>query len=288
MAKKPVAGKSVANISRAGGSASVVRRKIAVATHGASSKAASGRKPGAKTMPNKAPRPVVKRIITVKRFGRRAPSPMKFTDNLLADARRRYETTLEPITWIADDLGVCRTTLRSFASRNGWIRFNAPPLDVGPAARLARQTDVFVAASTAANDGSPLVYADDVGASGAGIPANEMPADGPEMADWLRRELQAQIKIVNVLRARQSAGLLTVEDGLKLGRMLVQLTDTFFKLNHHTTGAPADAGGAEDFPENIDDLRLELARKIDAFVAGRADAGDADSLGAEGLDVAEA
>ncbi|WP_115517160.1 hypothetical protein [Undibacter mobilis] len=207
-------------------------------------------------------KPAAKHIITVKRFGRRAPSPMNFTDNLLADARRRYETTLEPLTWIAQDLDVCRTTLRSFAARNGWVRFNAPPLDISPAARLAQQTDAFVRATR----------------SLAPPPADPAP-DGPEAAEWLRRELQAQIRVIKELREKERAESLTVEDGLKLGRMLVQLTDTFLKLNHHTSGVSRHAGDiaddlADDLPEDIDEFRIDLARRIDAFVASRRNAGD--------------
>ena len=48
---------------------------------------------------------------------------LKFTPELLANVRRRFEGSDEPLSTMAADLGCCKTSLRGIAQREGWVRY---------------------------------------------------------------------------------------------------------------------------------------------------------------------
>lgn len=253
---------------RAGGSASAARRTASVST---SSETAD---PRAKPAP-------------MQRLTRRSPSPMIFTDELLADARRRYEQTAEAKEAIGFDLGIHRSTLDHLARRLGWTRFKPSPRDVHPAAKLAAKAQAFAEAVVAADGVTTEAgkQTDAAETSAAPLPpltgqpadgAEDLPMDTPALAAWLRREIQAQIGIVKQLREQERAEPPTEDKAILLSRILASLADALIKLDRHTGGASSAAGEPDDLPENIDEFRNELARRIRAFVASRTGTGDAD------------
>ncbi len=74
---------------------------------------------------------------------------LKFTPELLANVRRRFEGSDEPLSTMAADLGCCKTSLRGIAQREGWVRYVAPPRDLSPAARLLERAEALSQQGTA-------------------------------------------------------------------------------------------------------------------------------------------
>ncbi len=60
-----------------------------------------------------------------------------FAPELIADGKRRYETTLESLDSIAIDFGSNRSTLKNVAKREGWVRYVPPPRGLPRAAGIA-------------------------------------------------------------------------------------------------------------------------------------------------------
>lgn len=62
-----------------------------------------------------------------------------FAAELIADGKRRYETTAESLDSIGLDFNASRTTVTNIARREGWVRYVPPPRGLSNAARLATQ-----------------------------------------------------------------------------------------------------------------------------------------------------
>lgn len=228
------------------------------------------------------------------RLTRRPPSPMIFTDELLADARRRYEQTAEAKGAISADLGIARSTFDHLVTRLGWRRFTPPARDFDAAAKLAAKAQAFskavatdkTAAATAREEAEPVAapLPPAIASAGALDGPDDVPMDTPALIDWLRREIQAQVVMVKRLREQERVEPLTDEAAIRLSRILASLTEATTKLDRHTGGPSRVAAEPDDLPENIDDIRIDLARRIDAFIASRADAGDAQDAAAASAD----
>ncbi len=201
---------------------------------------------------------------------RRSPSPMNFSPELLVDGRRRYEQTSEPLYAIAADFGIHRTTFTDFAQREGWVRFRPSPRQLSAAARVLAQTERLEA------EASTLCLP---ATGGAGIVVERAgEAEVPDIAasvDWLHREVRGQIAAVEALRARATGKRQTAQEAAVISRTLVALTGALHKLQRMTCGASQTGQNDDELPDNIDDFRNELARRIRAFVASRTGTGDA-------------
>ena len=68
-----------------------------------------------------------------------------FSPELLADGKRRYETTEETLDSIALDFSSNRSTLRNVAKREGWKRYVPPPRGLSRAAEIAAQAEALEA-----------------------------------------------------------------------------------------------------------------------------------------------
>jgi len=185
---------------------------------------------------------------------------LKFTDELLANVRQRFEHSDEPLSTMAADLGCCNTTLRGIAKREGWVRYVAPPRDLTPAAKLLAQAEAL----SLPPDQPP----------GGG--EEEPPAETvEELHDLVRQELAA-FKTQRAQLKGQPLGLLERE---RAARTLAGLTATLHRLQAMRCAVPPTEShnddDYDDMPADLDAFRDELARRIDAFVASRADQGDA-------------
>ena len=69
---------------------------------------------------------------------------LKFTDELLANVRWRFEHTDEQLSTMAADLGCCSETVRNIAKRENWVRYEPPPRDLIPAAKLQAKAEKLV------------------------------------------------------------------------------------------------------------------------------------------------
>lgn len=184
--------------------------------------------------------------------GRLSPMRTRMSDELQAHARRLFEETDRFTTDIARDCGVDESVIRRKAQREGWKRYVPPPRDVPPVAKLLAEVEALEA----------------------------MPPVTPEervtAIDRLHREAMSQLAEVEALRARTTPA---PKDAERNAHTLSSLTETMRKLQgmrcaNHAPGSTHD-DYAYDTPADPDAFRDELARRIDAFIASRANAGDA-------------
>ncbi|MCF8478471.1 MAG: hypothetical protein K9G60_15700 [Pseudolabrys sp.] len=217
---------------------------------------------------------------------RRSPSSMQFTDELLADGRRRFEQTSEPLDLIAADFGIHRTTFTAMARNLGWLRHRPAARELSAASRLLAQTERLEAEALASlATGVPPKPAATPAAAPAPM-ANATPDSMAASIDWLHREVRGQIAAVEALRAHMGGAPQTAQEAAVISRTLVALTGALHKLQHMARG-PSQSGQPddEDIPDDLDEFRNELARRIETFLARRPDAGtdgDAAAASADG------
>jgi len=89
----------------------------------------------------------------------------------------------------------------------------------------------------------------------------------------LRRAVLNELTVVESLRERLKNEPQSRVAAERTARTLSTLTDTLQKLQRLQCAVPAN-GPDYDIPADIDEFRRDLARRIDAFVASRADSGD--------------
>jgi hypothetical protein len=190
-----------------------------------------------------------------------------FTPEAITDIRYRYEQTDEPLAMIAADFGVHRKTLDTLAKTSGWnLRKDRGPRDLPPDLRLATEATNAVRSEVegAGNDKSLTV------------------------ADRLERQLEQQLAAVETMRAVLGAEPLMPADAERTTRILERLTDALFKVRRlrspEATGA--DPATLIDMPQDIDEFRHALARRIEAFVRSRSDATVPVAGGTPGTDTA--
>ncbi|MCW5691140.1 MAG: hypothetical protein KIT48_02125 [Pseudolabrys sp.] len=216
-------------------------------------------KPGSKrvAMPSPVPAPRRKRggVVSV---------PKTYSTELLANGRHRYEQTDEPIAAIAADFRIHPGSLRRLAQRLGWVRFGMAPKQLPVAARL-------------------LVQAEQLAAAHADAPASV----SIEAIARIEALVLKEIAELEAMRAQLHGVPHPMREAESTARTLTSLTDTLQKLQRlrlplMAAAQQPDAASHLDttIPENIDDIRIDLARRIDAFIASRADAGDAQDAAA--------
>ena len=176
-----------------------------------------------------------------------------YTPEFLAEARRRVEQTTESMTSIAGKFGMHHSVLSKLIERERWVRPEAALRRRGlsPAMRLAAETDAL-----------------------ADAPA---PPD-PAALDRIERAVLAELATVETMRASLDKEPLRPIDAERTARTLSIHAETLAKLRRHRLAA-APHGGPDhddDFPADIDAFRIDLARRIDAFVASRTKPADAD------------
>ena len=201
---------------------------------------------------------------------------------LLADAKRRYETTTESLDSIGLDFEACRTTVRNIARREGWIRYVPPPRGLSNAARLAAQAEALTALTSPGHVEAEGRDSGDGGATrtpGLSPPAGEETMAAPSGPAWnmreriesLREAVDDEIAAVRALRASLKDVPHSPETAGRISHTLASLTATLERLHRLEIGAPRPHGpdAYDDMPADIDEFRERLARRIRAFVASR-------------------
>jgi len=231
---------------------------------------ASARQSRAKT---KARRKTVRKKAAVKKSspkgkaaakGDASPAPSKpakpgrpfYTPEFLAEARRRIEHTTESMTSIAGKFGMHHSVLSRLVKRERWVRPEASlhRRGLSPAMRLAAEADALTDA-----------------------PA---PPD-PAALDRIEQAVLKELATVETMRASLDKEPLRPIDAERTARTLSIHAETLAKLRRHRLAAAAPAGSDhdDDFPADLDAFRIDLARRIEAFVASRADEDDAERDG---------
>lgn len=231
------------------------------------------------------------------------PSPRRYvyTDALLANGRHRYEHTEESIPDIALDFGIHKTTLQRLAKRERWVRFKPPPRDLPAAVRLAAQAEALAAARGAMPQPGAMTptrppAAGDLPLAGGGIreaagggeesaaraaqeqqaPAQEALPSPADTVERLHRAVLNELAAVERMRAMLDAEPQSPFDAERTSRTLSSLTATLQRIQRMQAGLPATgADYDDDIPADLDAIRLDLARRIAAFMESRPDDEDA-------------
>jgi hypothetical protein len=188
----------------------------------------------------------------------------KFSPELEARGRYLFEETEAAMADIAFELGIHKGTVPVVAKRRGWKRYVPPPRDVLPATRILVEAESLEHQREIAQSGPEEERAQPDGASGE--TENDVVAR-------LRRAVLNELTAIESLRDRLKNEPQSRVAAERTARTLSTLTDTLQKLQRLQYAVPA-SGSLYDIPADIDEFRNELARRIEAFVASRADEGD--------------
>ena len=250
---------------------------------------------------------------------------LNITPELLADVRRRYEHTPERLATMAADLGCCVETLRAIAKREGWVRFEAPPRDLSPAARLRLRAEQLAAQGGAAFSPPPRGEGEGVGGvvveptrSPTATPLpdpqggrekkeegggeKQSPAQGEEdvavIAGEMLHEVRGFLDDVRAERQRMKRAGYAKHELQSVARVIHDCTAALARLQATTQRAAAaetaqqtdqeiaQENAYDDMPADLDEFRNALARRIDALLAEPEDAGDAAPAAGAGADPA--
>jgi hypothetical protein len=213
------------------------------------------------------------------------------TPELQAHVKRLYETSDQPICQIALDVGINESIIRRMGPREGWVRYVAPPLDLPPLATLLAEVEQLeqdrhpeVRAQSASLEGCT---ARDSAAVGLGCPVDPPSFEGglrpPPQDDGeatrdapIARFIRIVTAHLDEFEAVRRDGKLLPKHHLQTARALSILTEAFNRLQRlrASLNGPSHDDIA-DMPADLDAFRDDLARRIDAFIESRADAGDA-------------
>jgi hypothetical protein len=107
------------------------------------------------------------------------------------------------------------------------------------------------------------------------LPADLPPSELPPIAmtiDDLHRIVVRELEIVRAMRARMQSEPQSPLDAQRTASALATHLQTLKELQRRQTESlHAGLHDDDDFPTDIDAFRDELARRIDAFIASRAD-----------------
>lgn len=196
----------------------------------------------------------------------------KFSPGLEARGRYLFEETEASLSDIAFELGIHKGTVPDVAERRGWKRYVPPPRDISPVTRILLEAEAL-------ERRRETVQANPAEAGAAtqsdGIDNDPAPAD---LVARLRRAVLNELTVIESLRDRLKNEPQSRVAAERTARTLSTLTDTLQKLQRLQCAVPHN-GPDYDMPADIDEFRNELARRIEAFVASREDAGDGERSG---------
>jgi hypothetical protein len=204
-----------------------------------------------------------------------------------AQVRYEYEHTDKPVEDICLDHGISSNTLRDRVRRWGWTRRHAPIPAEGPPPLRPREPAAPLATPPAPAAGLEPVepFAPDAApqeGGDAGLPAPPVAvapgeAPPPDPAETMRRLQSAVARVlpaIEAIVAKLAAGPMHPREMERAGRALSSLTRTLRELQellsrHQAGGADPCATCGCDLPADPDAFRIELARRIETFVASR-------------------
>jgi hypothetical protein len=214
---------------------------------------------------------------------------VRYAPELVAAVRHRYEETDQPMPAIAAECGMSLRALHRMVEREGWsMRSERPPRNLPPAARLFEEARTLAnqkAGATAAEDDArqaPTAAA----AQDANQEANqEADNDSRSAVDRLEALVMKEIAAEEAARSVLRGAPRSRSEARDVTRNLSTLTQTLQTLRRMRAGEKTDGTCAncpyyDPVPEDIDEFRLELARRISAFIESREEA--ARAAGEEG------
>lgn len=209
----------------------------------------------------------------------------RYTEKLLATLRNRYENTDQTILSIAAEFDIGSRNLQRLVTKHRWAKRSKRVRDVPRAQRLLEE-----AKALAADLPPPERERSDcqrIRPAWAGpIPREEtptptLPLSGEGSLSAIDRiealvvkEIEAEETVRKLFRGKRRVATTSERNA----RTLATLTQTLHALQRLRAGSLPEQETLtdDDTPHDIDEFRRDLARRIDAFVASRTDAGDAD------------
>jgi hypothetical protein len=164
------------------------------------------------------------------------------TPEAWAQIRHEYENTRRPIEDICLAYGISANTLRRRVKLWGWTMRQPPISEEGPSAQAE--------ADFAATEPSPHIEPPD-------------PPTGEPLQNAVARVMRA----IEVTSTRLTARPVHLRETEMAARALGSLTRTLRDLNVLVGWHPVKATGDDPPPEDMDEFRRQLARRIEAVVA---------------------
>jgi hypothetical protein len=217
----------------------------------------------------------------------------KFTPELIAHGRYRYENTDEPVASIAIDFDVHERTMRDYILQWKWTpRKERPPKGIAPLAALMMQSQQIPATEIVAQAASPPEVA--AGEPAASDPASaDTMANAPPVADpatepapaaaadersamveRLWRAASGELAAVERMRAQLGTQPQSPVDAERTARTLESLMRIAKEVDRlRGVNAVSAADDDDDLPRDLDEFRHALARRIHAFLDSRRDGG---------------
>ncbi len=208
-----------------------------------------------------------------------------YSPELLAALRHRYEQTDQPMNALAADFGIGITTLQTLVRKNGWTQRSKRMRDCPSALQLLEEAQALAACrpqphvpmpQQTSTPTLPLSGEGSEPAAGTIAPAPTpepvaaiaAPALSP--AERLEALVVKELEAEEAARAELGARPRARHEAERCARTLSVLTQTLKTLQGMREGA--NAGGAafdDDMPEDMDAIRHDLARRIEAFLESR-------------------
>jgi transposase-like protein len=190
----------------------------------------------------------------------------RMSPELQAHVRRLYEETDQPVCQIALDVGVNESVIRRMGPREGWVRFEAPPRDLPPVAKLLAQVEELEKAGAV----QERARQDDGEA-----PQDDGDSNGATREENIARFTQVVMAHLDEFEAMRRDGKLLPTHHLATARAISILTEAFNRLARLRAALPGTIHDdlAADMPADLDAFREELAQRIETFLASRTDAG---------------
>jgi hypothetical protein len=208
----------------------------------------------------------------------------RYSPELLAVLRTRYEDTDQPMNALAADFEIGITTLQTLVRKNGWTPRSQRLRDCPPSVRLLEESETLVATlperespkpeATPTHVATPTPTLSLAGGGSEAVPV-AMPALAPTTSTLspveriealILKELEAEEAVRAALGTRPRPRY----DAERCARTLWVLTQTLERLQrlHPKSGSSKD-GNDDPVPEDMDAFREELARRIKGFIKGR-------------------
>lgn len=191
------------------------------------------------------------------------PPPHKlnplYTPEFMVSLHHDYTQTNEPMWSIAARHGIGTRTLEKIVARENWPKRRERVREVIPAQHLLEEAEA-------------LLMSQEPVSPGTGGERPEAPA--PSAVERIEKLVIGEIEIEEARHARLAGLPRPTAEAARTARTLAVLAQTLqavrrLRMAEQLPPAQAPVTRDDEMPEDIDEFRNELARRIDAFVASR-------------------
>jgi len=188
---------------------------------------------------------------------------VELTPEEWAQVRYEYEHTDKPVEDICADHRISSGTLRDRMRRWHWTRRRPPIAAEGPPATEPSEQVTLAPALTPAGMPAPSAASE------------QAPAEPAEIVPRLKGAVARVLPAIDATLGKLAAGPMHPREMERAVRTLTALTRTLRELNElldqHQPSGGRICDCDCDTPEDIDAFRIDLARRIEAFVASQPD-----------------